>query len=151
MDVEISDQDKQLWQAYMTASVKVMEKLDHELQERSHLSLTDYQILATLMSSTDRRVRMSDLAEEVLVSRSRLTYRVDRLEKIGYLTREECSDDRRGLWAILSDLGRKAFLKAQPGHEQDLSTWFFEALDTDGKLAISRVSNRIDEKLQGNA
>ena len=56
-----------------------MERLDQKLQQRSHLSLTDYEILSVLSTAPERRLRMSDLARQVLVSRSRLTYRVDRL------------------------------------------------------------------------
>ena len=138
------------WRSYVAANTQIIERLDHEIQQRSHISLTDYEILSTLIASPERRVRMSELAAKVLVSRSRLTYRVDRLVDIGYLEREECSDDRRGLWAILTDQGMQAFIAAKPGHEQDIQTWFFEHLDPEETEMLIKVTSRMRAKLESN-
>ena len=130
--------------------MKIVEKLDHEIQQRSNISLTDYEILSTLMSSASKRVRMSELAAKVLVSRSRLTYRVDRLVDAGLLGREECSDDRRGLWAILTVAGEQTFLQAKAGHEQDIRTWFLDHLDPQETETLKSITNRISDKLDSN-
>lgn len=143
----LSDAEKNIWRAFLSANMQLLERLDHELQQRSHLSLTDYEILNELAAASDHRLRMSELADRVLVSRSRLTYRVDRLTGVGYVTREECEDDRRGLFAILTEPGEQALQAAAPGHIADIRAWFFDLIDGDELVVISRVMSLIDEKL----
>jgi len=127
-----------------------MERLDQELQQRSHLNLTDYEILSVLSESPDRRLRMSDLARQVLVSRSRLTYRVDRLAEVNFVTREECEDDRRGLWAILTEDGAAALAGAKAGHDRDIRNWFFDLMNEEELSTLTNVMSRIEAKLSNN-
>lgn len=146
----LSGAEQQIWRAFLSANMQLLERLDHELQQRSHLSLTDYEILYELAAAPEKRLRMSELAERVLVSRSRLTYRVDRLTGVNYVTREECEDDRRGLFAILTETGEQALVTAAPGHINDIRTWFFDVIDVDELEVIGRVMSRMDEKLLSN-
>ena len=81
-----------------------------------------------LSVAPSNRLRMSELAEQVLVSRSRLTYRVDRLAELDYVTRQECEDDRRGLFAILTDNGAKALAAAAPGQTITLDMAYMAGL-----------------------
>jgi DNA-binding MarR family transcriptional regulator len=150
MEEGLSDLEQRAWRAFLSANVRLLERLDHELQQRSQLSLTDYEILIALSKAPGRRLRMSDLAERVLVSRSRLTYRVDRLAAADYVTREECEDDRRGLYAILTETGCRALTSATPGHIADVRTWFFDVIDFDELDLLAQVMLRIDEKLSTN-
>lgn len=138
------------WRVFLSANVQLMDRLDQELQQRSHLNLTDYEILSVLSEAPDRRLRMSDLARQVLVSRSRLTYRIDRLAEVDFVTREECEDDRRGLWAILTEQGFDALNAARAGHERDVDTWFFDLMSDEEQAVIAGVMSRIDAKLNNN-
>ena len=141
---------QELWRIFLSANVQLMERLDHELQQRSSLNLTDFEILSVLSESPDNRLRMSDLARQVLVSRSRLTYRVDRLAEVDFVSREECEDDRRGLWAIITDVGNEALESAKAGHFVDIDTWFFDLMSEDEQPVLEGVMTRIDEKLSNN-
>ena len=143
----LSDEERLAWRSFLSAKVRLLERLDHELQRRSQLSLTDYDILAELHRAPERRLRMSELAERVMVSRSRLTYRIDRLEGLGHVTREECEDDRRGLFAILTDGGADAYARATPGHLDDVRRWFFHAMSRDELATVGRVMSRMDANL----
>ena len=138
------------WRTFLSANVRLKERLDHELQQRSNLNLTDYEILAVLSEAPNRRLRMSDLAREVLVSRSRLTYRVDRLAEVDFVSREECEDDRRGLWAILTDTGNGALEAARQGHELDVRNWFIDLMEDHELALIQDVMTRVDNKLTSN-
>ena len=135
------------WKAFLSANLRLLDRLDHDLQERSHLSLTDFEILNCLHRSENQRIRMSQLAEDVLVSRSRLTYRIDRLAKIGYVTREACEDDGRGTYAILTADGRTALNRATPGHHDDLRTWFLDVVTGDELDTLNQMLSRVDAKL----
>ncbi|MEL7155362.1 MAG: MarR family transcriptional regulator [Actinomycetota bacterium] len=146
----LTEAEQATWQVVMSANTKLLERLDHQLQQRSQLSLTDYEILSGLEKSQDKRLRMSELADRVLVSRSRLTYRIDRLVGVGYVAREECPDDRRGLFAILTPFGSEALRAAMPGHVEDIRGWFIDLLDPGELEVLERVFQRMDEKLAIN-
>ncbi len=150
MTEQLTAREIRAWRTYLSASVQLMERLDHELQQRSQLTLTDFEILFALSEASGRRLRMSELAADVLVSRSRLTYRVDRLVEVGFVTREECEDDRRGLWAILTELGHQSMIAAQPGHHGDIRHWFFDHMDESELYAVERTVTRVEEKLGKN-
>ena len=149
---EDQDQERRdrAWRVFLSANVQLMERLDQELQQRSHLNLTDYEILSVLSEAPERRLRMSDLARQVLVSRSRLTYRVDRLAEVSFVTREECEDDRRGLWAILTEEGGNALAAAKSGHDRDINNWFFDQMSDEELNTLSNVMSRIEAKLTNN-
>lgn len=150
MDEGLSEMEERTWRSFLSANVQLLERLDHELQQRSHLSLTDFEILSELANAPGRRLRMSELAERVLVSRSRLTYRVDRLAEVDYVGREECEDDRRGLYATLTKTGANALRAATHGHLADVRTWFFDLLDVEELDVMGRVMARMDAKLSSN-
>lgn len=147
MSEEMSEEDHRLWRLFLTASTRLLERLDHELQQRSQLSLTDFDILSMLSNAPANRLRMSELAEQVLVSRSRLTYRVDRLAELDYVTRQECEDDRRGLFAILTDNGAKALAAAAPGHVADIRGWLSSMIEPDERAVLTQVLARVDANL----
>ncbi|MEM9133111.1 MAG: MarR family winged helix-turn-helix transcriptional regulator [Actinomycetota bacterium] len=146
----LTDAEQATWRVVLSANTQLLERLDHELQQRSQLSLTDYEILSELQAAPRMRLRMSELAERVLVSRSRLTYRVDRLVGVGYLAREECADDRRGLFAMLTNAGVDALQSATPGHVADIRGWFIDLVDDEELAIIHRVFDRMDQKLTIN-
>ncbi len=147
MDEGFSEEDHRLWRLFLSASTRLLERLDHELQQRSQLSLTDFDILSMLAGAPSNRLRMSELAEQVLVSRSRLTYRVDRLAELDYVTRQECEDDRRGLFAILTDNGAKALAAAAPGHIGDIRTLLWSLVAPEERAVLTEVLARVDGNL----
>ena len=147
MDEGFSEEDHRLWRLFLSASTRLLERLDHELQQRSQLSLTDFDILSMLSGAPSNRLRMSELAEQVLVSRSRLTYRVDRLAELDYVTRQECEDDRRGLFAILTDNGAKALAAAAPGHVGDIRDLLWSLVKPEERAVLTEVLARVDGNL----
>ncbi len=148
--LRLTDGQIKAWRSFLSANVQLMERLDQELQQRSNINMTDYEILSELSAAPERRLRMSDLARQVLVSRSRLTYRVDRLTEVESVVREECEDDRRGLWAILTDKGQAALDEASAGHFNDIRTWFFDLMTEEELQIMTSVMTRMDDKLSRN-
>ena len=113
--------------------------LDAELTLRQGLPLTSYEVLLFLADSPDGRMRMSELADSVLLSRSGLTRLVDRLERDGLLEREQCEEDARGYFAAITDRGRTLFTEARRTHlagvrERFLSRFSRDDLQTLGEL-----------------
>ncbi|MDQ4133043.1 MAG: MarR family transcriptional regulator [Actinomycetota bacterium] len=116
MTVWLDDREFDAWVTMLRASVLLLQRLDEELQEAHGLSLSDYEVLVQLSAAPDGALRMSDLAERALVSKSRLTHAVDRLQQAGLVDRQRCETDRRGYFAVLTDLGRRRLEEAAPTH-----------------------------------
>ena len=96
---------RKAWRALYEAHGRATRRIEHALAIAGVGSLSDYAVLFTLYESPDRRVRLSELADAAMLSRSGLTRLVTRLETLGYLTRASCASDRRGTFAVLTDAG----------------------------------------------
>jgi DNA-binding MarR family transcriptional regulator len=105
--------------------------LDAQLAREHKLPLSSYEVLLYLADSPDGRMRMSDLAESVLLSRSGLTRLVDRLEREGLLRRERCESDARGLFAEITPAGRRLFDAARSTHLDGVRRMFLDRFSRD--------------------
>ncbi|MGI9094126.1 MAG: MarR family winged helix-turn-helix transcriptional regulator [Thermoleophilaceae bacterium] len=104
------------WRGFLRAHSTLTKELDAELMAAHGLSLSSYEVLLYLADSAQGRLRMSDLAGSVLLSRSGLTRLVDRLERDGLVRRESCPSDLRGFNALITDEGRELFATARRTH-----------------------------------
>ena len=103
----LSDDEQRAWRAYLRGSRLIEEALDRDLQSHG-VQLTEYEIISMLSESPGRRLRMSSLADLVVQSRSRLTHTATRLERRGWVTREACLEDKRGVELVLTNAGWRA-------------------------------------------
>ena len=104
------------WGELEAQHAKVREALEHALQRSHRLSLTEYEVLRRLADSPEGHRRIQELAEEIHLSQSALSRLVQRLEDDGYVCRNVCDHDRRGVFACVTDEGRKAQAEAHPTH-----------------------------------
>jgi DNA-binding MarR family transcriptional regulator len=116
----LSEEEQRLWRGWLAASMLLPERLSRDLQEQHGLTGTDYQVLVELSESPERRMRMSTLAQRTQLSRSRLSHQVDRMTKAGLVTRQECDQDGRGMFAVLSEQGWQAIVNAAPDHVESV-------------------------------
>lgn len=112
----LSEAQMRAWRAFLGASTLVSVRLNHELDEAAAISMYEYEILVRLFESEAGRVRMSQLADQVSYSRSRLTHTVGRLERAGYVLRSSCPNDRRGVYAHLTKAGYEFLAQTAPIH-----------------------------------
>lgn len=124
-----------------------MHRLDRELQEHQ-LSLNDYEILVNLSESPERRMRMSDLADATIQSRSRLSHQISRMEAKGLVTREDCRDDRRGTFAVLTDEGWATIQRVAPDHVASVREHFVDRLTDDQLEALEQAFGPIVDHLK---
>ncbi|HLG74187.1 MAG TPA: MarR family transcriptional regulator [Chloroflexota bacterium] len=123
------DADEQrTWRAFLGVMQLLMDQLDRELQAEAGMSHASYEILVRLSEAADRMLRMSDLADLCLSSRSRLSHAVDRLEKLGWVQRLECPTDKRGAFAVLTDKGFEVLEAAAHTHVEGVRTHLFDQL-----------------------
>lgn len=135
------------WRSWITASTVLHEQLSRELQELHGLTITDYEILVRLSESENRSIRMSDLASLTLLSRSRLSHQIDRMEAAGLVSREVCPDDRRGQLAVLTNAGMKALVTAAPDHVEGVRKHFVDILTDAEYKALGNAVKKIADHL----
>ena len=128
--------EQQAWRTVLRHSVLLLDRLDDELRSEHGIGLADYEILVQLSEADAHRLRMSELADQALVSRSRLTHRVDRLAAEGLVTREPCPTDRRGMYAVLSSKGEALLDRAAPTHVAGVRRYLIDPLDPSTQRAL---------------
>ncbi len=131
---ELAPAELAAWRGMLRVHAALVKALDAELIAEHDLPLTSYEVLIYLQAAPDRRLRMAELADVVLLSRSGMTRLVDRLERAGYLERVACDDDGRGMFAALTDAGNELLSKARPTHLNGVRRRFLEHFD-DAELA----------------
>jgi DNA-binding MarR family transcriptional regulator len=127
------------WTSFLRAHARVMRELERELQAEQRMALTDYDVLVQLAQADDRRLRMSELADRLLLSRSGVTRLVDRLTADGLVERASCESDRRGQWAALTDAGIARLREAAPVHLRGVAEHFLDRLSSDELRALERM------------
>ena len=148
MTQQISRHDPRLaaWSAFLHAHARVVRELERELQAEQGMALTDYDVLVQLASADERRLRMSELADRLLLSRSGVTRLVDRLEAAGMVERVTCDTDRRGQWASLTDAGHARLRTASPTHLRGVAAHFLDRLSTQELAELERTLARLAEE-----
>jgi len=134
----LTAEQQKVWRTYLLGAARLNERLDADLH-RSGLDLPEYEILVVLEESPDRRLRMSELADAVHQSRSRLTHTIARMEKSGLVGRTTCPTDRRGVWAQLTDTGFEILRKTAPAHVAAVRRNFVDAVSPEDWEAVGRV------------
>jgi DNA-binding MarR family transcriptional regulator len=117
------------WRGFLRVHASLVRELDRELEEVHGLPLTHYEVLLYLEAAPGDRLRMSDLAASVLLSQSGVTRLVDRLERAGHVIRKPCAEDRRVLYAELTDSGRARLAEARPTHLAGVRARFLSRFD----------------------
>ncbi len=134
----LTAEQQKVWRTYLLGNARLAERLDADLR-RFGLDLPEYEILVVLEETPGRRLRMSELADAVHQSRSRLTHTIARMEKAGMVARTTCPTDRRGVWAELTAGGMKVLTGAAPGHVAAVRRNFVEAMDPEDYAALGRA------------
>jgi DNA-binding MarR family transcriptional regulator len=132
----ISPRDPRLepWRAFLTAHARITRRLDDELRAEHDLSLAEYDALLTIADAPGRRIRMRQLADRVILSKSGVTRLIDRLVLDGLVERDACLTDARGAEAVLTPAGLDRLRRASRTHLRGIAEHFLGALD-DGDLA----------------
>jgi DNA-binding MarR family transcriptional regulator len=113
---QLSPVELSAWRGMLRVHAALVKSLDAELSAAHELPLSSYEVLITLEAAPHRKLRMSELADSVLLSRSGMTRLVDRLERDGLLERDHCTADGRGCFAVLTDKGLDAVASARRTH-----------------------------------
>ncbi|WP_442943167.1 MarR family winged helix-turn-helix transcriptional regulator [Nocardia sp. NBC_00565] len=147
----LSPSQQRAWRAYMDGHQRLAAALNRQLQRDSDLTLAEYRILVLLSEAPDRSLRMSELADGVLSSRSRLTHQIRRLETQRMVRRNTCLEDGRGVLAELTEEGMRRLEAAAPGHVEAVRRNFIDLLDPAQLEIVGDVFTRVDRAIDGSA
>jgi DNA-binding MarR family transcriptional regulator len=147
----LTTEEQQAWRAWLAASALLNDRLSRDLQAKHGLTLADYEILVWLSEHPERRLRMSELAERTLASRSRLSHQIDRMERSGLVQRQQCDDDRRGAFAVLTEFGMKAIAAAAPDHVDSVRENLVDVLSPQEFTALGDACRKIGDALGTSA
>lgn len=131
------------WRTFITTHATVIDLIERELAEARQLPLSSYDVLLALVEAPNRRLRMHELAQAVVLSRSGLTRLVDRLEQEGLLRRDRTGSDRRAIYAVLTLKGFRAFRHAWPIYAQGIVKYFVQHLTEQEMSTLSQMLGRV--------
>ncbi|CAG7638344.1 MarR family winged helix-turn-helix transcriptional regulator [Actinacidiphila bryophytorum] len=143
----LTEEQQATWRAFLHATTLLEDHLDRQLQRDAHMPHMYYALLSTLSETPARRMRMTELAEQAKITRSRLSHAVARLEGNGWVRRENCPTDRRGQVCVLTDAGYAELERTAPGHVAAVRTAVFDRLTAEQTRQLGDISRIIADGL----
>jgi DNA-binding MarR family transcriptional regulator len=134
----LSENEQRAWRAQVRLTVLLYRQLDRDLAPFG-LSVSDYEILVALSEAPEYRLRMTDLADEITQSRSRLSHQITRMESRGLVRRDACEGDKRGMFAVLTDDGLATIERVAPAHVESVRRHFMDWLTPAQMSSITQV------------
>ncbi len=140
----LDDDEQRAWRAYLRGTRMLEEALDRDLQDHG-LALSEYEIISMLSESPLHRLRMSELAELVVQSRSRLTHTATRLERRGWVVRQPCENDRRGVELVLTPEGAQRVLDVAVAHVSSVRRHLLDLVSAQQFATLGEAMARVVE------
>jgi DNA-binding MarR family transcriptional regulator len=136
---ELKQEQLAAWSGFLRGHARIVRALDTELEREHGLPLTSYDVLIQLSLAPDRRLRMFELADAIVLSRSGLTRLVERLERDGLVERERGEVDLRQMYARLTDRGLEVLTEATPTHIAGIKERFLERLSDEQTKQLAAI------------
>jgi len=143
----LTPDEQRAWRTFIELHQKLTARLSRDLQAHSKLSGSDYEILVALTDTPDGRQRMQDLAKTVDWEQSRLSHHIARMIKRGLLSRQECPQDGRGAFVVLTPAGRHIIEAAAPKHVATVRRLVIDAVTPEDLAALDRICGHILERM----
>ena len=131
------------WRRFLFAHAKVVRSLEADMIEQHDLPLTWFDLLSRIKQAPSQRLRMHQLEETSLFTRSGITGLADRLEKAGFVRRERSAEDRRGVYLAITQAGSDKIDEVWPDHELSIQNHFGQHLDPKGAKALQAATEKI--------
>jgi DNA-binding MarR family transcriptional regulator len=140
-----------VWALFITAHAVLIEQMEARLAQEDLPPLAWYDVLWALERAQDQRLRMNELADVVVLSRSNLTRLVDRLEQAGLVERQRSEDDRRGAFAVLAAAGKAMRKRMWPVYQSAIRDLFEEGITEPEAAAMGKALRRLLERARSGA
>ncbi|MEV6794895.1 MarR family transcriptional regulator [Streptomyces sp. NPDC051320] len=144
----LTDDEQGAWRAYLQATTLLEDHLDRQLQRDAGMPHVYYGLLVQLSQAPERRLRMTELAMHAKITRSRLSHAIARLERNGWVRRENCPSDKRGQNAVLTPEGMQVLERTAPGHVAAVRQALFDRLSPEQTEQLTEIMRLIAQGLQ---
>lgn len=144
----LDDDEQRAWRAYLRMQARLAAALNRQLQATSKLSLADYDVLVQLTEAPQGRLRPYELQRALDWEQSRLSHHLCRMQRRGLVVREQCPEDARGAYVVVTDAGRQAITAAAPGHVQTVRALVFDALEPGQVSVLKRLATQVLERIE---
>lgn len=142
-----SEVRRDAWRAYFETTALLTAQLERRMKADSGMDMGDFNIMLVLSEAPGERLRLRELARAVAFGPNRLTYRLDALERRGWVRREPCPDDKRGLEAVLTTDGHRAFRRARPQHARQVNALLLDQLTDEQAQMLLDVFEPLRDRL----
>jgi DNA-binding MarR family transcriptional regulator len=143
----LTEPEQRAWRGLLQMTVQLQARLHRQLVSSSGLSLADYDVLVPLSETPGARLRMFELAAHLNWEQSRVSHHLARMQRRGLIGREDCADDRRGAFVILTDAGWTAIRRAAPGHVDAVRRLVFDGLTPEQVRALQTLTDGVLTRL----
>lgn len=147
----LTDREQGAWRGYLTMHAQLTTQLNRQLQRDSGLSLPDFAVLVELTDRPESRMRFGALVEALQWDKSRASHHLARMRSRGLVDRQECPDDARSTYILLTDYGRATIESAAPDHAATVREFMFDQLTADEVDTLARITERVLTRLQNDA
>lgn len=145
--VETSAEERELWRTFYVMRRQLELTLERRLQSDANISAADYEVLIALFNDPSQRLRAGQIGDIIGWEKSRVSHQITRMEHRGLVKREECGDDARGVWVVLTAEGGGAVLSTMPDRTAAIREYFFDVLSDDEKSVLMDISRRVLDKI----
>lgn len=144
-DERITPEQLEVWRLFLRIQRRLSRRLEEDLQSKHELPLAWYDVLVRLVEADDHRLRMAELADQVMLSPSGLTRLVDRLVKEGLVQREHAEQDGRGFYAVLTEAGYERLRDASGTHLRGIKDYVISSYTPEELATVAALLSRLDE------
>jgi len=142
----LSEEEANAWHHFVQAYHLLERQIEQQLQRDAGLSHAQYNVLVVLSEQPGNRMRMTELARRVVVSKSSLTYQIGKMEKAGLVRREPHESDERGILAVLTDVGRTLLRTTAPGHVLTVREYLIDLFTPEQLVQLGEFMRIVHEK-----
>lgn len=147
----LTPEEQHAWRSFVRLQERLRGRLSRLLQAQSNISPADFAVLVELTDAPDGRQRSLDLARAMEWEKSRISHHISRMAKRGLVVREECPEDGRGAFVVITDAGRGMIAAAAPRHVEAVRTLFLDHVTPAELRVLAQISERVVEKLDEDA
>nr|WP_042179047.1 MarR family transcriptional regulator [Kibdelosporangium sp. MJ126-NF4]CEL13604.1 Transcriptional regulator, MarR family [Kibdelosporangium sp. MJ126-NF4]CTQ99290.1 Transcriptional regulator, MarR family [Kibdelosporangium sp. MJ126-NF4] len=144
----LDERELAAWKDFLTVSATIHRRVEQQLKDDAGLTHPQYEVLTRLSDAPDGSLRMSELAQAAVTSKSGLTYQVTQLEKAGFVGRRTSTDDERGVVAYLTDKGWAKIRATAPGHAATVRALFRDGLSERQFATLAKAMAALDKHLR---
>jgi DNA-binding MarR family transcriptional regulator len=147
MTAELNASERETWRAFFVMRRQLELTLERRLQADAGISSADYEVLISLFEAEDKRLRAGQIGDIIGWEKSRVSHQISRMESRGLVTRQECGDDARGVWVVITSDGRRAVLEALRDRTTAIREVFFDVLTEDEVATLNAISIRVLDRI----